>query len=125
MARESYKRTTDPRTDAPGPHDPSAERPKGEAADVRRVGEPDRQVDPLAGRTDRPDPVPEADFRNITPGDRRREGMFGGILIFAIPLAILVVGFFMWSTNVGTEGPAVDGADVVADDQLVEPEDVE
>ncbi|MFW5641814.1 MAG: hypothetical protein ACOCY0_03505 [Roseicyclus sp.] len=125
MARESDKRTIDPRTDAPGPHDPSAERPHGDAPRVRRVGERDDQVDPLAGRTDRPDPVPEADFRNITPSDRRREGMLGGILIFAIPLAILVVGFFMWSSNVGTEGPAVDSPDVVADDQQVEPEDTE
>ena len=125
MAKKSYDRTADPRTDAPGPHDPTAEHPKGADADVRRVGEPERQVDPLAGRTDRPDPVPDADFRNVTPGDKRREGMFGGILFVAIPLAILVVGLYMWSSNIGTEGPAVDGPEVVADDQVVEPEDVE
>ena len=125
MARESYDSTIDPRSDAPGPHDPGAERPRGAADDVRQVGEPDRQVDPLAGRPDRPDPVPDADFRTITPGDRRREGMFGGMLFVALPLAIIVVGLFMWSSNLGTEGPAVDGPDVVADDQIAEPQDME
>lgn len=120
MADRKYDKTYDTRTDAPGPHSPKT-MPKDDPRDPR-----DGQVhDPLAGRTDRPDPVPDADFKDITPGDRRREGMFGGVLIFAIPLAILIVALIMWSVNVGTEGPAVDGPDVVADDQLVEPEDVE
>jgi hypothetical protein len=92
---------------------------------MRRAGERDRQIDPLAGRTDRPDPVPDADFRTVTPGDRRREGMFGGVLFVAVPLAILVIGIFMWSSNVGSEGPAVDGPDIVADDGLVDRQDAE
>jgi hypothetical protein len=111
MADKTYDRTHDPRTDAPGPHSP------------KTMPERDTVHDPLAGRTDRPEPVPDADFKDITPGDRRREGMFGGVLFVAIPLAILAVGLFMWSTNIGTEGPAVDGPEVVADDQLLEPED--
>lgn len=118
-------KTIDPRTDAPGPHDRSAERPHGDEPRVARVGEKTRPRDPRLADTERPGYVPDADFKDITPGDRRREGMFGGILIFAIPLAILVVGLFMWSTNIGTDGPAVDEPSVVADDQLVEPEDVE
>ena len=75
MADKRYNKTLDPRTDAPGLHAPNA----ATANDPR---DPDggRAHDPLAGRTDEPDPVPEADFRDITPTDRRRERMFGGVL---------------------------------------------
>jgi hypothetical protein len=102
--------------DAPGMHVPNAEN----AADPRDR-DAGRAHDPLAGRTDRPGRVPEADFRNVTPTDRRREGMFGGVLIFAIPLAILVVGFLMWSSNIGTDDPAVDAPATIGTEQPMEP----
>ena len=123
MADKRYDKTLDPRTDAPGLHAPNAA-----TANDPRDPDAGRAHDPLAGRTDKPDPVPEADFRDVTPTDRRREGMFGGVLVFAIPLAILVVGFLMWSANIGGDDNALDAPDtpdVVEDAQPVEPAETE
>ena len=123
MADKRYDKTLDPRTDAPGLYAPNAA-----TANDPRDPDAGRAHDPLAGRTDKPDPVPEADFRDVTPTDRRREGMFGGVLVFAIPLAILVVGFLMWSANIGGDDNALDAPDtpdVVEDAQSMEPAETE
>jgi hypothetical protein len=70
-------------------------------------------ADRTAQRTDEPGYTPEADMRPVRPEDKRREGTLGGILIFALPMLILVVAFFMWWTQIGTDGPAIDEPRIV------------
>ncbi|MGP1355062.1 hypothetical protein [Roseicyclus sp.] len=72
-------------------------------------------------RTDSPGYTPDADRRPIGRGDRRRAGALGGFLVFALPVLILAVAFFMWWSRIGLDGPAVDAPAVVPAEDAAPP----
>jgi hypothetical protein len=71
------------------------------------------QHDPLAGRTDRPDYVPDADIRHPTRADKRREGAFGIFLIAILPVLILAGGLGVWWGVLGERGEPGVTVDIV------------
>ena len=46
---------------------------------------------------------------------RLRGGIFGGILIIGLPLAILGAAFFMWGNQIGFDGQYRDAPEIIDD----------